>query len=166
MSNEPDSVRRYEVEEVVALLAEVWPIHRDERFYQYLQENFGKSISEPARFDCLYIAQTLDGDVDNAVLHFHRLRWWRVDDSGTKELFGEMPLPRFPDAPENNRGELHRQPSAKFLLNGSRILIGESYGPTYFLRKVARLKRIGGQLQFREMRVVKTYDTLGGPKAP
>jgi len=148
----------YSTDSIASLVAEVWPLHKGEGFAAYLTETCGRSISGQASFGCIYIAQAEEGDIPNAVLR-SAMRWWKVDDSGFRPI-RRPELPAEPDAPENVREDLYITPVIRFFSEGSDVLIGESYGPHLFSRKVGKLVTAHGRLVLIGVRVVLTYDML------
>jgi hypothetical protein len=148
----------FSADTVASLLAEVWPLHKGGGFAKYLAETCGRSISGQASFDCIYITQAEEGDIPNAVLR-SAVRWWKVDDSGIKST-RRPDLPAEPDALENVREGFYIMPVIRFFKHGGDVLIGESYGPHLFSRKVGVLITVDGRLTLTDVRVILTYDML------
>ncbi|HVV98823.1 MAG TPA: hypothetical protein VHB77_00710 [Planctomycetaceae bacterium] len=90
---------------------------------------------EPAPFfECVWIAEAEDGDLDAGAIGGIISRWWVMDDAG---LSGEVcPLKlRFAD----DSTLFDTQPVLKFFMSGDGVVLGEWFGPRLICRKVGRV---------------------------
>jgi hypothetical protein len=140
-------------ESIVMRLAEAWERHKKDEFTIYLRDTFKYSCSGSPRFDCIYIAQMENGDLDSGHIGGILLQWWIVDDDGVRKTSSPK-LPNLLNKPENLRARFYPRPVLRFYWENDRIVIGESFGPYCVCRKTAYLRLAGGILRFSDERVV------------
>jgi hypothetical protein len=149
------------VEQIARRLAEFWGFHKTAEFPEYLKHTFGVAPLEVPQFDCIYIAQAREGDPLQGWISGLIHQWWVVDDEGLRPIVNPD-LPLLLNEPENLKSGFYPKPVLKFYCSAGRITTGESFGPPYICRKVAKLE-VGedGLVRFVETRLLWTSASLG-----
>lgn len=146
---------------IAEMLAEVWKLHKEDGFLNYITIVCGCSTPDPPIFNRIYIAQAEDGDIRKDIL-VSTLKWWQVDDLGLRET-PRPPLSNDPYVPTerlDSDGFYYIAPMMRFFNQGDEILIEEIYGPHIFARKMARLVWQDNGLRLTAVRIITTYDSL------
>jgi hypothetical protein len=118
---------------IAMLLADIWAFHKSASFAGYIANTYGKCVDRLPSFECVYIAESESGDLDNGTIGGVIKKWWRVDGSGLTENW----RPRLPSTDEP--GLFDRRPVLKFFTDGERVIVGERLGPNLNCRKLGRL---------------------------
>ncbi|HUG91316.1 MAG TPA: hypothetical protein VML55_10805 [Planctomycetaceae bacterium] len=140
---------------IVHALSAIWHRLKSPAFPAYLESMFGReaSVVDSSIIRCVYIAHALEGDLDAAQIGAIICGWWRVSGAGIEQI-------RRPDLLDCQQPPgVDPTPVIKFHTDGTRITIGERYGPTLVCRKAGRVP-LPGQW-FEELNVVwvsKTSD--------
>jgi len=148
-------------EQIMGCLAEFWKLHRTVDFLVYLKDTFGVAPLTIPHFDCIYIAQAKEGDPVQGWIGGLINQWWMADNGGTRQIINPD-LPLLPNEPDNLRLGFYPRPVLKFYYSGDRVTTGESFGPIYTCRKIARLKMgDAGPVEFIESHILWTSSSLG-----
>jgi hypothetical protein len=114
-------------------LADVWNFHRSEAFADYIAQTYRKHVTRLPSFECIYIAEIENGDLDKGEIGGIVKKWWIVDDRGMMEICK-------PELPMTDEPVLFdRRPVLKFYTDGERIVTGERLGPNLICRQSGRL---------------------------
>ncbi len=153
-------------EQIVHKLATFWSLHKSPDFLSYLANTFGNAPSKAPEFECIYIFQAKTGDAGQGVIGGLLEQWWIIDDDGIRKI-ANPDLPLQPDERENVRSGFYPRPVLTFFFSGTQITTGESFGPTYVCRKIARLE-IGseGGIELRGCNTVWTWASLSRELTP
>ena len=125
---------REEMSPAIALwLAGVWRCHKSDQFLDYVAKTYGKPTDRPPSFDCIYIAEAEEGDLDSGRIGGIIKKWWKVDDAGLTEV-------RKPQLHSTNEPVLFDQrPVLKFFTDGKRVVFGERLGPNLVCRRAGKV---------------------------
>jgi hypothetical protein len=135
-----------------ALGRRIWGLARTDAFRDYLAAIYGRRFATRPQFEKLYVAEAERGNLAYAGLH-GMARWWEIDDSG----FRPSQWPNFlndPDNPLHARAGYYITPFIRFYVEGTALLLGETYGPTLISRQQGTLSLQQGQVEFTDQRVV------------
>ena len=131
---------RNEAATTVALhLAKIWGVFRQGEFRRYLASVFNMTIDVAPEFECLYIAESLNGNLETGSMSSMIGRWWRVDDAG---LVG---VPRA-TMPNPNEVPYYKWPICTFFTDGQRAVMKESFGQGLLCQKTADIVLYGERI--------------------
>jgi hypothetical protein len=129
-------------------LAGVWSGHRSDQFLDYLAETYGKRVDRPPSFDCIYIAEAEEGDLDSGRIGGIIKKWWKVDNVGLTEV-------RRPNLPATDEpGLFDQRPVLKFFTDGKRVVIGERLGPKLICRKAGKVEITEASVGIVDVRII------------
>lgn len=114
-------------------LAAIWRFHKSEAFADYVARNYRKHVPSLPSFECVYIAEIENGDLDKGAIGGIVKKWWMVNGRGMTEI-------RQPQLPLTDESALFDlRPVLKFFTDGERIVLGERLGPNMICRRAGKL---------------------------
>lgn len=127
-------VTRYELSDAIAIaLADIWNFHKSEAFVDHVARTYQKHVTHLPSFECVYIAEIENGDLDKGYIGGIVKKWWMVNDRGMTEI-------QRPELPLTDEPVLFdRRPVLKFFTDGERIVLGERLGPNLICRQKGKL---------------------------
>lgn len=139
---------------VARCLGELWMRYQSIEFGPYLQQTYGIAVDPLPTFECLYIAEVVQGDFASGSLGSIVKQWWSVDQSGIKLVAN----PRIQG--RDTEETFFERPWIKFFLDGDRVVLGERLGPDLMSRRLARLTYQDGKATLSETSIL---EAVGDP---
>jgi hypothetical protein len=128
-------------------MARIWEIFRRGEFTDYLTSVFNIPFNSSPKFEGLYIAEVLEGNIEKASISGIIKRWWLVDDHGMVDV------PRA-TLPSDDELAFFRRPFVRFFTDGEGIVMMETYGVGVVFQKTARLAVSGEKMEVTDEKVV------------
>jgi len=133
---------------IALALADIWRFHKSEAFADYVARTYGKHVTHPPSFECVYIAEIENGNLDKREIGGIVRKWWMVNDKGIMEI-------RSPQLPLTDEPVLFdRRPVLKFYTDGERIVTGERLGPNLICRQTGKLFSTKTSVSITDVRLV------------
>jgi hypothetical protein len=133
---------------IALALADIWRFHKSETFADYVARTYGKHLTHLPSFECVYIAEIENGNLDKGEIGGIVRKWWMVDDRGTTEI-------RRPELPRTDEPVFFdRRPVLKFYTDGERIVTGERLGPNLICRQTGKLVSTNTSVSITDVRLV------------
>ncbi len=137
-------------------LADIWSFHKSEAFAAYVTRTYHKFMTQLPSFECVYIAEIENGDVDKGEIGGIVKKWWVVDDRGMTEI-------RRPELPPTDEPVFFdRRPVLKFYTDGERIVTGERLGPTLICRQTGKLVATKTSVSITDVRLLWATNANNG----
>jgi hypothetical protein len=137
-------------------LADVWSFHRSEAFAEYVTRTYRRCVTRLPSFECVYVAEIENGDLDKGEIGGIVKKWWMVDYRGMTEI-------QRPELPRTDEPVFFdRRPVLKFYTDGKRIVTGERLGPNLIFRQTGKLVSTKTSVSITDVRLLWATNANNG----
>jgi len=133
---------------IVLWLSKLWNLHKTEGFKTHLMMTYGLRFDPLPTFECIYIAEAMEGDLEQASIGSIINKWWRIDDSGLSDVR------RIVLDSDEQTNVFYKHPILKYYTDGFRIVFCERLGQNIISQKVGNVILKKGEVSVEQIQIM------------